>query len=431
MIYGSEITALLAPLVSQHGSMAKKLLVGVLGVSAIVGFSLWASKQSFNPSAHPCTPEHIPEQDPVYGFKLPLSVADQNRIATIEFFAKCNAPLKTIKRPNRPIVIIKIQHNMPNISLKNITLNDIPEKFEDDLILTEVNICGTTALKAADLSDTPEDTICKLTKLLTAFSTSKIERLCIQHIGTPYPLDSTSSKIPLAVTKSLQMHRTSSFFVDWLAASVDLKTATQEFELGISTSNLTSLASLDNLDGACITSLKIQGLNHLKTLECQLLKQDTLKNLEIGYLPIDIVIPEEIIAALVSKKWKNIDSTFDSWYGYWSRIKNPPTPTNPLTIKNSLTLTFDTHNETEMLRASHTSCCIKVKTLILEYSVPQLITKSLCLSVVDWINANVIYAETIVIRIADPNTYMHLESMMRKQPIPLPKVPGLRRFIVK
>ncbi|OAG31434.1 hypothetical protein NEDG_01961 [Nematocida displodere] len=392
MLYITNLAAMLATV---SGSIAKKLLVASLGALTMLSDRYMPTQNN----------QSIMGMSRASSFDSEIiPYRDELTETTIEFLSKygyghgyddmvhllhVNNHLPTITE------LYKYQPEAMKLFVNNIPLDAIPRELKPGITFSRVNICGTTALKAADLSDTPEDTICKLTKLLTAFSTSKIERLCIQHIGTPYPLDSTSSKIPLAVTKSLQMHRTSSFFVDWLAASVDLKTATQEFELGISTSNLTSLASLDGLELANLSSLYMFNLPHLRTLRCRLLQQDTLKNLQLERLPKNVRVSVRLAIQLTAKTWDKLTIGLQLW-------KDLCYQTQGIGAASTLALVLSSPGEVQLIEDHPAPICSLMVTELVFYvnTIHRFsISVDFVKKVLIWTRINVARAQSIWVRV--------------------------------
>ncbi|OAG31717.1 hypothetical protein NEDG_00192 [Nematocida displodere] len=334
----------------------QKLLIWTLVLGGILSFCIAGVKHSKGPEV------------------LELTPATQK---IIRFFEKSNHSLET-KRIGNQFYIRKHQTSCHRqLFLRMYLIEHIPDEIDPGLHHGSLHIIGY-GIPLTSQAKQKKDIIDRLAKILTIFSTSRIQTLTLAAFDMVVVLDPHPTKTPLYIRTSLALNDVSSSFVTWLGARSDFSTCSPAMGLKVHMCpDLTSLECLDALNFSTLSFFAVSDLKNLKDLACQILTQsqvtDSLGIKNLGHL----TVTPNLAQVVAERSWEDVDMSISLWLAFFSA--QPTAHINTLYLEaNTIEETLVFENHLTPFHA-HTTCVW----ITLTTNVPRL-TQNLFACVVSW-----------------------------------------------
>ncbi|OAG32599.1 hypothetical protein NEDG_02181 [Nematocida displodere] len=240
---------------------------------------------------------------------------------TIEFFRKCNIPLK-IKNVGTSRFIIKKQQmsTTRKIYIREYMVEEIPDTIKPEIQLYDLHIYGDEISSTLPMGG--KDVILRLAKLLYALGDTNINEVLLGVFDVEYGLDfglAFTGLCVYSISVHLVLHQVSASFVRWLGAKYNFAQPRAPMGLKLQDSpDITSLVCLDALNFTEVYGLWINDLKNLQDLDCRLLKgKHVTKSLMVTGLG-KLSITPNIAQAIANKNWEGIYMDISFWMAIFS-----------------------------------------------------------------------------------------------------------------
>ncbi|OAG32510.1 hypothetical protein NEDG_02225 [Nematocida displodere] len=229
---------------------------------------------------------------------------------TIGFFGKYTSGLETVGlHPN--ICLVKHQPVILSLFLRNIELEDIPEKIEPGLRIQQIRISGYVLESPKPSELAPSQTFHKLMKLLHALGEVQVDKLHLKKFNMIE--DGPATAIPLTRMNELAFYEVSPFFLEWFCEIVDLSGCTFEFNLMIVNCGVESVHCLSKLGISTLKGLNLSDLPKLTQLDCQMPNTTKDNELTLCADPLVLNLSTDIVDLIAEAAWKRIVVNMDIW----------------------------------------------------------------------------------------------------------------------
>ncbi|OAG29921.1 hypothetical protein NEDG_01468 [Nematocida displodere] len=341
---------------------------------------------------------------------------------TIAFIEKADRRNRLLTEDESlPIQIAKCQPNTIYIGLRNITLEEIPERIAPGIKLRVLDVSGARM---------HESGLGKKTMVLQLFSALEdiwIETLRVAGFeaeGETWA-PARQPSIHLCITKELTISWISPSFLVWFCESVDLSSHAGGISLELCECSIDSIACLDGLGIKNLSGLCLSKLPHLQRLDYHMPGGCEQRNtLAIQNLPLGLEVPSGVAQSITEGAWKKVFIHMCTWnrvYGLSGRA---------IVVKELLSLNVGCLDELSI--GDVVGSGGSVKTLeIRDGSSEKMLAKAFFDSAIQWAVSNAKEVETLDVRGsygASPD--LDLEALLARTPIELPALSRLERLWV-